>query len=156
MKIVKAPGKYILDDRITTIFLAGSIEMGAAENWQDTVEDALADYDVLILNPRRDDWDDTWEQSIDDPQFREQVVWELKALEDSSHIMLYLDPETKSPISMLELGLWARSGKLVVCCPEGFWRKGNIDIVCNRYGVEQYETLEDMINFIIDEVQNAR
>lgn len=156
MKIVKAPGKYTLDDRITTIFLAGSIEMGAAENWQDTVEDALADYDVLILNPRRDDWDDTWEQSIDDPQFREQVVWELKALEDSSHIMLYLDPETKSPISMLELGLWARSGKLVVCCPEGFWRKGNIDIVCNRYGVEQYETLEDMINFIIDEVQNAR
>jgi hypothetical protein len=44
-------------------------------------------------------------------------------------------PETKSPITLLELGLHARSGKLVVGCPHGFWRRGNIEVVCARFGV---------------------
>ena len=24
--------------------------------------------------------------------------------------------------------------KLIVCCPEGFWRKGNVEVVCARFG----------------------
>jgi hypothetical protein len=45
-------------------------------------------------------------------------------------------------ITLFELGLFARSGKLVVCCPDGFWRKGNVDVVCKRYGVETVGDLE--------------
>ena len=29
--------------------------------------------------------------------------------------------------------------------PEGFWRKGNVDIVCERYGAVMTSTLEEMI-----------
>jgi hypothetical protein len=57
---------------------------------------------------------------------------------------MYFDPATKSPISLLELGLFAKTGKLIVCCSEGFWRKGNVDIVCKRYGVMQVENLDKL------------
>lgn len=65
--IIKAPNE--LQDGLS-VFLAGSIEMGSAENWQARVERELADYDVLIFNPRRDDWDSSWVQSINNPRFR--------------------------------------------------------------------------------------
>jgi hypothetical protein len=39
--------------------------------------------------------------------------------------------------------LFARSGKLLVCCPEGFWRKGNVEIVCARYGVPLVGELDE-------------
>jgi nucleoside 2-deoxyribosyltransferase len=117
------------------VFLAGSIEMGLAAPWQAELEATLADAAVTLWNPRRDDWDATWAQSITDERFRAQVEWELDALEQADRVVMYFAPTTKSPVTLLELGLFARSGKLVVCCPEGYFRKGNVDVVCQRYGV---------------------
>lgn len=143
MQVVKAPLSWeVLNDDHTSIFLAGSIEMGAAENWQDRFAkefDVIGWDDVLLLNPRRDDWDASWEQKITNPQFYEQVSWELNALERCDIIALYFDPNTKSPISLLELGLFAHE-TIFICCPEGFWRKGNVEIVCDRYDVPLFES----------------
>lgn len=139
---IKAPNKYTKTDK--TIFLAGSIEMGKAENWQTRVTKMLENTDWTVLNPRRDDWDSSWEQKITNDKFREQVEWELQALEDASHVLMYFDPNTMSPISLLELGLFAPTGKLIVCCPEGFWRKGNVDIVCKRFDIPMINSLEDL------------
>jgi hypothetical protein len=129
-----------------SVFLAGSIEMGAAPDWQAEIERNLAHLDIDIYNPRRDNWDPTWVQSADNPQFREQVEWELDALAQANLVVMYLAPGTMSPISLLELGIYAANGgnKLIVCCPEGFHRKGNVDIVCERYGVEQVDSLEEL------------
>ena len=132
-----------------SVFLAGSIELGSAENWQTFVERELSGIHIVILNPRRDNWDSSWLQDKPNSKFREQVEWELSALETASIIAMYFEPGTKSPVSLLELGLFARSGKMVVCCPEGFWRKGNVDIVCERYGVDQVESLNDLLNYIV-------
>jgi hypothetical protein len=134
-----------------SVFLAGSIEMGAAPNWQAEIERNLADLDIDIFNPRRDDWDPTWVQSADNPQFREQVEWELDALAQANLVVMYLAPGTMSPTSLLELGIYAANGgkKLVVCCPEGFHRKGNVDIVCERYGVEQVDSLDELEEVIM-------
>ena len=124
------------------VFLAGSIDMGAAGDWQAELSASLQDIDMTVLNPRRQQWDSSWEQSIDNPQFTEQVEWELQAQEMSSMIAMYFEPLTKAPITLLELGLFARTDKVVVCCPVGFWRKGNVDIVCRRYGVPMVDTLD--------------
>ena len=129
MNEIKAPNPITNFANYPNIFLAGSIEMGAAENWQDKVKQLLKNRRVQILNPRRDKWDNSWIQSKDNPQFRQQVEWELEAQERADKILMYFDPKTKSPISLLELGLFAKSGKLIVVCPEGFWRKGNVNIV---------------------------
>ena len=56
---------------------------------------------------------------------------------------------------MLELGLFANSGKLIVCCPDGFWRKGNVDIVCERYRIKQMSGLPDLVQSIVEEVKNV-
>jgi hypothetical protein len=144
--IIKPPYALSGIENRFSVFLAGSIEMGVAENWQEKIERELHDMEnICILNPRRDYWDSSWKQDIEDPQFNEQVSWELNALEKADLIIFYFSPETKSPVSMLELGLFARSRKAIVCCPKGFWRKGNVDIVCKRYGVEQVNSLEELI-----------
>lgn len=146
MKVIYAPNKIENDG--TTVFLAGSIEMGTAEDWQTRIAGYLADRDVILFNPRRTDWDSSWVQSKDNPQFREQVEWELRAMEHADKIVMYFDPATKSPISLLELGLHAHQGKLIVCCPEGFWRKGNVDIVCEKYHIKQIKHLSEIRDLI--------
>ena len=128
-----------------SIFLAGSIEMGKAVDWQADLVTQLADLAVTFLNPRRPSWDSSWKQSIDNPVFAEQVNWELDALEHADLVAMYFAPGTQSPISLLELGLFATSGKLIVCCPEGFWRKGNVDIVCARNGIQQVGSLDELV-----------
>ena len=144
--IIKPPSP--LQDGFS-VFLAGSIELGSAGNWQTFAEQGLSHTEVIIFNPRRDSWDSSWIQSKDHLQFREQVEWELNALEKADVIAMYFEPGTKSPVSMLELGLHTRSGKMIVCCPDGFWRKGNVDIVCKKYGIEQIETLNDLLERVI-------
>jgi hypothetical protein len=143
-RVVKPPTPLPADASMPSVFLAGSIEMGAAEDWQARFETALADLDVLILNPRRDAWDSSWQQSIDNPQFREQVEWELAALERATVVAMYFAPTTKAPVTLLEFGLCARSGRLIVCCPPGFWRRGNLEVACHRYGVPLLENLPDL------------
>lgn len=147
---IKAPHDYSAYQGKTSLFLAGTIEMGMAEDWQRRISAALSHMDVLVLNPRRDHWNAAWEQSIDNPPFREQVEWELDALDAADMIVMYFVPETKSPITLMELGVHAAKNpeKVVVCCPKGFWRKGNVDILCKRYGVLQLETIDDLITHV--------
>jgi hypothetical protein len=148
--IIKAPRSLngIGENRLS-VFLAGSIEMGKAEHWQKQLEDEFADReDIVLYNPRRESWDSSWVQDITNAQFEEQVEWELNAMEAADLIIMYFASETQSPVTLLELGLFARSGKLIVCCPEGFWRKGNVDIVCRKYGVQQVNTIEEIMQAI--------
>lgn len=148
MKVIKAPKPFNWNDPQKTLFLAGSIEMGKAVDWQTKITNALADMPVTILNPRRDDWDSSWEQKASNKQFAKQVNWELDALNVVECIAMYFDPSTKSPISLLELGLHAKNRNLIVCCPEGFWRKGNVDIVCQRNSITQVNTLDELIEAV--------
>jgi Nucleoside 2-deoxyribosyltransferase like len=147
-RIIKPPAPLTLHDGERSLFLAGSIEMGAAELWQTEVERALVDEEVVILNPRRDQWDASWEQSIRHPMFREQVEWELSGQELATIIALYFAPTTRAPITLLELGLFAHSGKQVVCCPAGFWRRGNVEIVCGRHGIPMVDSLPALIDLV--------
>lgn len=145
---IKSTNVYDLNLSWKKIFLAGSIEMGNAIDWQHIITDSLANKDCIFFNPRRNVWDSSWEQSIDNPLFKEQVDWELNHLDIADVIVMYFDPNTKSPVSLLELGLYASSGKLIVYCPEGFWRKGNVDIVCKRYKIQTVSTIEELIDVL--------
>ena len=147
MKVIKAPEAYNINEG-DHIFLGGSIEMDNAEKWQDRFIAAMGDTDVVILNPRRDSWDSTIKQDAYDPYFSEQVNWELNALEDSHLIVFYFDPATKSPITLMELGLMASHTNVIVCCPEGFWRRGNVEVVCIRKGIPMVDTFDELIELV--------
>ncbi|HEX6987216.1 MAG TPA: nucleoside 2-deoxyribosyltransferase domain-containing protein [Planctomycetaceae bacterium] len=144
-RVLKPPALIDLSASDRSVFLAGSIEQGQAEDWQGVVTRALSDLEVTVLNPRRDEWDASWVQSIENPQFRGQVEWELAGLERATVVAMYFAPATKAPVTLLELGLTAPTGRLVVCCPEGYWRKGNVEVVCARYGVPLVATLEELV-----------
>ncbi|UKN00770.1 nucleoside 2-deoxyribosyltransferase domain-containing protein [Paracrocinitomix mangrovi] len=149
MPIFKSPQNIDLRDQsLPSVFLAGSIEMDKAIDWQAECEKQLTNY-WNVFNPRRESWDASWKQVKENPQFNEQVNWELNALETADQIIMYFAPHTKSPISLLEFGLYAKSGKMSVVCDTEFWRKGNIDIVCERYQVQQYQTIEELLNELI-------
>lgn len=141
MEVVKPPDAVTDAWPRPWVFLAGSIEMGVAEDWQAVLQESLQDVPGTILNPRREAWDASWTQAADAQPFRGQVEWELDGLAAADVVAFYFAPGTKSPITLLELGLTAGPSRVVVCCPDGFWRKGNVDIVGERAGVEQVPSL---------------
>ena len=139
----KPPQLYTLTPRI---FLAGSIEMGRAEPWQDRLANELVDQDVILFNPRREDWDSSW---VQDPtpgtKFHEQVMWELDHINKADCVIFYFDPNTQSPITLLELGYVIGSRKqTIVCCPDGYFRKGNVVITSNLIGLPVLNSFEEL------------
>jgi hypothetical protein len=137
-----------------SVFLAGSIERSSSSNWRNDVIYALRHLPVAILNPRQDEWANDWIEDISDERFKQQVDWELLHLDKADIIALYLLPGAISPISLLEMGLHAREGKLVVCCPTGFWKKGNVQVACQRYGIPLVEELDDLKELVKQRLQN--
>ncbi|KAJ7777049.1 hypothetical protein B0H16DRAFT_1301744 [Mycena metata] len=150
-KVFKAPEHVTVHRK--SIFLAGSIEMGSVEDWQTRLTAKLSHLPITIMNPRRDAWDGSWEQDISNPMFKQQVDWELDSQDRADVIALFFHPDTKAPISLLELGLYAASGKMIVCCPPGFYRRGNVQIVCDRFGVELVDTMEELTERVIKKLE---
>ena len=126
-----------------SVFLAGTIDMGNSVDWQTSFTDSLGDLDVTILNPRRDSWDSSWEQDISNPRFREQVEWELDGLKKADIILMHFEPSSKSPITLAELGMFCNSGRLFVSCPPGYWRRGNVQVICDRHDVPLFDSFEE-------------
>jgi hypothetical protein len=147
MKVITAPNKIDLKQK-PVIFLAGSIEMGKAEDWQSRIADCLKQYQGVLLNPRREHWDSYWKQTISNKKFKQQVEWEFSGLEKSDCIIMYFSPETKSPISLLELGLFSRSHKIICCCPKKFWRRGNVEFICKKFKIPLLDNLEGLTKIL--------
>ena len=152
---VVSPQPLPINDSRPRVFLGGSIDMGGAPDWQAAMTAALADMDVVILNPRRPDWNPNWRPEAHEPGFRRQVEWGLAALEFADVIVMYFPPGTQSPISLLEMGLHARGEKLIVLAPEGFWRKGNVDITAQAYGVKQVQSLPELTAAVREALNEA-
>ncbi|KAF2440865.1 hypothetical protein P171DRAFT_418955 [Karstenula rhodostoma CBS 690.94] len=131
-----------------SVFAAGSIEMGYAIQWQKLLANHLCDMPISICNPRRGEWDSKITQQAKNSPFREQVEWELAALTASTVICFFFDHATMSPVSLMELGLWAHSGKVVVCCNQEYWKGGNVHLVCERYGVPLVKSFKEMVPLV--------
>lgn len=136
-----------INGRHYTVFLAGTIDMGNSIDWQkEFIERAKGwseDTTYVVYNPRR-------EQGFGDNQeeFKYQVNWELEHLESCDFIVMCILGTSKSPISLMELGLFARSEKLEVICEPNFYRYGNVKITCEKYNVPLYESLDKYLNAI--------
>jgi len=127
----------------TTVFLAGTIDMGYSVDWQaraDSLFVALPSGRFMLFNPRQEHWDAAKPGEMD-----YQVNWELEHLEQADWIIMNFLPGSQSPITLLELGLHARGGRLLVICPPEFYRYDNVRITCAKYGVPMFATLEDAV-----------
>lgn len=66
-------------------------------------------------------------------------------MDSATVVVVYFDERSKAPVSLLELGLVARSGRVVVGCQPGFWKRGNVQAVCARLGVPLEEDMEGLV-----------
>jgi len=147
MKLITAPNK-INKSQKPVIFLAGSIEMGEAEDWQKKITTNFERFQGTLLNPRREHWEPHWKQTITNPEFKQQVEWEYSGLDKSDYIIMYFAPDSKSPISLLELGLFSGSHKIICCCPPKFWRRGNVEFICHKFKIPLVNNLNEVIGLL--------
>ena len=136
----------------TSVFLAGSIT--GADNWQQKVADEIATWPIegVIFNPRRKEWAESDPSNvIDKDRFSEQVNWELDRLIEAKFALFNFVPGTLAPITLTEFGVRYNNlryaGVLagernIVVCPKGFWRRGNVEIMCDRHGISMYDEME--------------
>lgn len=133
-----------------TVFLAGTIDMGDSADWQAQVITEIGKKPQIIYNPRRAAWDSSWEQNIDSEHFNVQVSWELEMIERADLVLIHFAAGSKSPVTMAEFGLCCalKPGSTIVSCPPGYYRKGNIDIMCERYGIRRFEDLDNATTYL--------
>ena len=137
MLYAQSPNSIDVASSAMRLFLAGSIDSGMAEDWQTSTVDRLRDLDVVVFNPRRAAWPAGASLESGTEELRRQINRELDAIERSDLMAFYFVPGTKAPISLLEHGLIAPRKQAVVCRPPGFWRKTNVDVICERFEIQQ-------------------
>ena len=137
------PEEISRDNSFTKIFLAGTIDMGNSRDWQAEIHERFSEMNgrYILFNPRQENWDATRPGEMD-----YQVKWELDHLEDADMIIMYILGTSKSPISLLEMGLHAKSGKMYVICEKDFYRYDNVRITCDYYGVPLYKDLDSFLD----------
>ena len=121
---------------------AGTIDMGHSIDWQSALAERFDSIpgNFVLFNPRQGHWDPSVKGAMD-----YQVNWELSHLESADFIVMNILGSSKSPITLLEMGLFARSGKLAVVCEPSFYRYDNVRITCAKYHVPLYSSCEQMI-----------
>ncbi|KAG9242628.1 hypothetical protein BJ878DRAFT_159774 [Calycina marina] len=151
--VVNAPKPYTPQAGEKSIFLAGTVDYAAVDSglptWRETITTSLSHLPITVYNPHRRVWD--FKEDINDPRFVEQTTWEMDMMDRATVVILFIhDREEKAPVSLLELGLGARKGKgnMVVRCPEGFWRRGNVQVVCQRFGIPMVESVEQVTKIV--------
>ena len=134
------PASVASDDSFRKVFLAGTIDMGNSRDWQAELYERFADTGdkYILFNPRQEHWDASRPGEMD-----YQVRWELDHLEEADMIVMYILGSSKSPISLLEMGLHARSGKMHVICEPDFYRHDNVRITCGYYDVPLYDSIDE-------------
>lgn len=144
------------------VFLAGSIDLGAAANWQENLCQRLKfrfngvdslKYDVEILNPRGDGEWKADDMTKANSRFVQQVAWEQNGIINSNVVFFNFLENSKSPITLLEFGMVIAMKKhAIVSCPKGFWRRGNVEVMCmlqNTKRVTLFDNEKDAVDELI-------
>jgi hypothetical protein len=155
MRVCKPPLEFVASAMERVVFLAGPIDHGQAD-WQATLTDALRDLNLVVLNPRGEVPDAKCEQSVDNAAFVDQMQWELDGLERANQIAVWFAAGSRAPKALLELGLHARSGKVVVGCPLEFWSRGNVELVCERFLIPLATGWDDFVATLRASISTSR
>ena len=135
---------------VKSVFLAGTTSKVDTSDWRETLSTSLSDVPVTMYNPYRADWDSSWREDINFAPYREQVEWELDKQDKADIVVVYFHPATQAPVSLLEFGICARvPGKAIVLCPDGYWKRGNVQIVCKKFGVEMVDSVDGLREAIV-------
>jgi len=129
-----------------SVFFAGTIDQGNSADWQSQLANTALFMKYNIFNPRRPNWDSSWDNDFENPHFFQQVNWELEAINQADIVIFYFAKDSKSPISLMELGYVVGIKKKCICvCYSGFYRRGNIEVLCSKENIPLYYDLLSML-----------
>jgi hypothetical protein len=160
--VVVSPPQRQRYGRGRSVFLAGNVETGKSRTWKDVLVSQLEEKSneeglrLTVFGPQRKEWERSWEHVSEGSRYREQMRWEFEHMEEADVVVVYVGPATSSFNGPLELGLFAKSGRLVVYCPLEFWKKGNVSIFCERYGVTVVETEDELAGVVMERLEARR
>jgi len=149
MKYIQCPAEYLAKEATApSLFLAGGIT-GCLE-WQTKLLLHLEKENVVIINPRRKDFD------VSNPNMeREQIEWEYRHLNRSDIVSFWFPCETLCPITLFELADMVALSKhtnlkvLVGCHPEyKRIRDIKIQLGLRDKRIEVVESLEELADQI--------
>lgn len=135
---------------VKSVFLAGTTSKVDTADWRENLSSSLSKHPITIYNPYRADWDSAWREDVNFAPYREQVLWELDKQAKADLVVVYFHPATQAPVSLLEFGLSAEvPGKVIAVCPEGYWKRGNVQVVSQKFGVELLDDIEELEGAIV-------
>ena len=117
-----------------SIFLAGGISN--CTNWQPNVAKWFINTDLVVVNPRREDFTNC--------SSTQQIIWEFERLKKSDIILFWFPPETVCPITLYELGAWAGRKPIIVGCHRDYSRKLDLEV---QLGLKNTPVHVGMTNF---------
>lgn len=102
-KYLKAPDELGCDYEKypRRVFLAGGVT--TKEHWQEEVAEKLRDLDILLINPRRNNYPD-FKEHAGWIEAKKQIHWEYFWRSVATQVVFWFSEETLQPISLLELG----------------------------------------------------
>lgn len=148
-QVIHAPSEEPIRG-IKSVFLAGTTTAVGNVDWREKLSALLRGHPITIFNPNRPDWDNTWREDITFDPYREQVLWELDKQVKADLVVVHFHPATEAPISLLEFGLSAQvPGKVVAIAPVGYPKRGNVQIVCHKFGIDFLDSIDEAHEVII-------
>lgn len=133
-----------MSDKHIKLFLGGTIDNGKAKDWQKNVIELLSACDVHIYNPRKENWNP--QASNEEKEI--QIKWEIEHQEKADIIFYNFEPNAKSPVTLLELGLFASSRFIIVCCPPTYEYFCNVKFVCEMYQIPLLTNFQTAVGLI--------
>ncbi|MEI7718356.1 MAG: nucleoside 2-deoxyribosyltransferase domain-containing protein [archaeon] len=120
MKYIECPKVY--EGREVSLFLAGGIS--GCKIWQNDLVKLLEDTSLVLINPRRKNFD------IKDLTLeKKQITWEYEHLERASAVSFWFPSETVCPITLYELGKISQTDKpLFIGIDRNYTRINDISI----------------------------
>ena len=143
MQEIKAPKIYDKKPNENSLFMAGGISN--CSDWQKDFKDLLKNEDIVLLNPRRDDWDKI------NPE--KQIKWEFDHFQKATAVSFWFCHETLCPITLYELGKESAINiPLFVGIDPEYKRKLDVEVQSKliRPNLKIVYTLEDLSKQIKD------
>lgn len=71
----------------------------------------------------------------------EQIIWEQDRLDSAD--LIYIDEDSKSPVSLLEFGEYIGTGELITVCGKRFYRHQNLEYTAKHKGMRIYNDVDE-------------
>lgn len=131
------------------VFLAGSMNtewrQKLMNNWSSLTRNNNVG-NVVFVDPTRRDWDSSWTTKYGDAKFYQQTKWELSTMRQCDWVIVYLNKDSKSPVSMVETVL--NMDRVLLVRDDEFWQAGYIDILCEEFGIPQFDSLDKVLEYL--------